>query len=245
MSLGETAFLELNRKERANMEPVRYYKRAIEDRITDFEEAILGYDAEMAMQEASRCLECPEPQPCMTSCPAGNDLATAMWHISQGEFVEAALIFNRTSPLIEVCGRVCPNLCQESCAQSSRRGPISIGKLEEGVGGKLFARSTRSVALTPEGEAFYPVARRLLADWERALEDVRNLFALQRGQLDIAAMAGGGDYGVYANGRFQMAQTLLELNSWLKSRKKIPELKPQPHHPSARIQKFRKEGWGP
>ena len=65
---------------------------------------------------------------------------------------------------------------------------ISIGKLEEGVGGKLFARSTRSVALTPEGEAFYPVARRLLADWERALEDVHNLFALQRGQLDIAAM---------------------------------------------------------
>jgi hypothetical protein len=60
-----------------------------------------------------------------------------------------------------------------------------------------------------------------------------------------SAMAGGGDYGVYANGRFQMAQTLLELNSWLKSRKKIPELKPQPHHPSARIQKFRKEGWGP
>jgi LysR family carnitine catabolism transcriptional activator len=65
---------------------------------------------------------------------------------------------------------------------------ISIRKLEESVGGKLFARSTRSVALTPEGEAFFPVARRLLADWDRALEDVHNLFALQRGKLDIAAM---------------------------------------------------------
>jgi glutamate synthase (NADPH/NADH) small chain len=53
-----------------------------------------------------------------------------MWHISQGEFVEAALVFSETSPLIEVCGRVCPNLCQESCAQGSRNGPISIGKLE-------------------------------------------------------------------------------------------------------------------
>lgn len=65
---------------------------------------------------------------------------------------------------------------------------IAIGKLEDTVGGRLFARSTRSVALTPEGEAFFPVARRLLADWERALEDLHNLFALQRGKLDIAAM---------------------------------------------------------
>jgi LysR family carnitine catabolism transcriptional activator len=65
---------------------------------------------------------------------------------------------------------------------------IAIGKLEDTVGGRLFARSTRSVALTPEGEAFYPVARRLLADWERALEDLHNQFALRRGKLDIAAM---------------------------------------------------------
>ncbi len=65
---------------------------------------------------------------------------------------------------------------------------ISISKLEDVVGGKLFARSTRSLALTPEGEAFLPVARRLLADWDRALEDLHNLFALRRGKLDIAAM---------------------------------------------------------
>tara|TARA_R110002110_G_scaffold415561_2_gene650961 strand:- start:193366 stop:194328 length:963 start_codon:yes stop_codon:yes gene_type:complete len=65
---------------------------------------------------------------------------------------------------------------------------IAMRKLEEAVGGKLLARSTRSVALTPEGEQFYPVAQRLLADWSRALEDVNNLFTLRRGKLDIAAM---------------------------------------------------------
>ena len=65
---------------------------------------------------------------------------------------------------------------------------ISIKNLEEALGGKLLARTTRSVALTPEGKAFYPVARRLLSDWEQSLQDVRNLFALRRGKLDIAAM---------------------------------------------------------
>ena len=65
---------------------------------------------------------------------------------------------------------------------------ISIKNLEENLGGKLFARTTRSVSLTPEGKAFYPVARRLLSDWEQSMQDVRNHFALRRGKLDIAAM---------------------------------------------------------
>lgn len=65
---------------------------------------------------------------------------------------------------------------------------IAIKNLETALGGKLLARTTRSVALTPEGKAFYPVARRLLSDWEQSLQDVRNHFALLRGKLDIAAM---------------------------------------------------------
>ncbi|MFK7731763.1 MAG: LysR substrate-binding domain-containing protein [Pseudomonadales bacterium] len=65
---------------------------------------------------------------------------------------------------------------------------IAIQKLEKTLGGKLFARTTRSVSLTPEGKSFYPVARRLLADWEQSLQDVRNHFDLRKGKLDIAAM---------------------------------------------------------
>jgi len=65
---------------------------------------------------------------------------------------------------------------------------ISIKNLEEAVGGKLLARSTRSLALTPEGAEFYPAVQRLLADWDRSLEDVHNLFSLRRGKLDVASM---------------------------------------------------------
>lgn len=65
---------------------------------------------------------------------------------------------------------------------------LSIKNLESAVGGKLLSRSTRSVSLTPEGAEFLPVVQRLLDDWERAMEDVHNLFILQRGKLDIAVM---------------------------------------------------------
>lgn len=172
MTLGETAFREVDRKARARQEPVRYYKRAVEDRVCDFEEVVLGFDDEMAMSEALRCIQCPDPQPCMLSCPAGNDLPTALWHISRGEFVEAAQVFARTNPLPEVCGRVCPNLCQEGCALGARNGSISIGKLEEFVAdearlaGALSIsvpeiRSGKRVAIVGSGPAGITVAEDL------------------------------------------------------------------------------------
>lgn len=65
---------------------------------------------------------------------------------------------------------------------------VAIKNLESSIGGKLLARTTRSVALTPEGEAFYPIARRLLAEWDQSMQDVRNQFLLRRGKLNIAAM---------------------------------------------------------
>ena len=65
---------------------------------------------------------------------------------------------------------------------------IAIKNLEQTVGGKLFIRSTRTLALTPEGEVFLPVAQRLLSEWDNALTDLNNLFSLNRGKLAVAAM---------------------------------------------------------
>lgn len=65
---------------------------------------------------------------------------------------------------------------------------IAIKNLEDAVGGRLLTRTTRTLALTPEGEAFYPIAQRLMADWDGALLDLHNLFAMRRGRLSIAAM---------------------------------------------------------
>lgn len=150
MKLGETAFRQVDRKARAYSDPIPYFKRAVEDRVTDFEEVILGFDDEMAMAEAARCLQCPEPQPCLSNCPAGNDLPTALWLISEGRFVEAAQVFAQTSPLPEVCGRVCPNLCQQGCVLSTRQRAVSVGKLEEFVADE--ARLAGALAISVPAE---------------------------------------------------------------------------------------------
>ena len=65
---------------------------------------------------------------------------------------------------------------------------LSIKNLEENLGGKLFTRTTRSIALTPEGEALVSIARRLLAQWENAEDEMKQRFALQLGKITIASM---------------------------------------------------------
>jgi LysR family transcriptional regulator, carnitine catabolism transcriptional activator len=65
---------------------------------------------------------------------------------------------------------------------------LTIKGLEEDLGGALLIRTTRSVSLTPEGEALLPLARRLLADWDNTEELLRQHFTLQLGKVSIAAM---------------------------------------------------------
>lgn len=120
----------VDRKARVGKLPVEYTKRSVEERVLDFDEVVLGFDEETAMAEASRCIQCPEPQGCMLNCPAGNDVPEALWLISQGDFIGAAKVFAETSPLPEICGRVCPNLCQQGCVLGRSYGSASVGKLE-------------------------------------------------------------------------------------------------------------------
>lgn len=65
---------------------------------------------------------------------------------------------------------------------------LTIKALEEGLGGRLFSRTTRAVSLTPEGEALLPLARRLLADWDNAEDELRQRFTLKQGRVALAAM---------------------------------------------------------
>ncbi len=65
---------------------------------------------------------------------------------------------------------------------------LAIKGLEESLGGRLLIRTTRSVRLTPEGESLVALARRLLADWDNAEEQMRQRFTLQLGRVALAAM---------------------------------------------------------
>jgi LysR family carnitine catabolism transcriptional activator len=63
-----------------------------------------------------------------------------------------------------------------------------IRALEEALGARLFDRTTRSVDLTAEGNAFIHAARRLLHDADQAFDDLGDHAARRRGRVSIALL---------------------------------------------------------
>ncbi|MHC1765154.1 MAG: hypothetical protein AB9869_12785 [Verrucomicrobiia bacterium] len=72
-----------------------------------------GLDEVTAREQASRCIQCPEPS-CRQGCPLANRIPEWMALTAEGHFLEAAEISNSTSNMPEVCCRICPQerLCE-------------------------------------------------------------------------------------------------------------------------------------
>lgn len=99
---------------------------------TRTEEVNRGLTKEQAMQEAARCLDCPNPT-CMQGCPVSINIPTFIKNIERGEFLEAAKVLKETSALPAVCGRVCPQekQCESQCIHlKMKKEPVAIGYLE-------------------------------------------------------------------------------------------------------------------
>ncbi len=97
----------------------------------NFEEVTLGYTEEMAIEEATRCLNCKH-KPCMKGCPVNVQIPEFIVSIAEGKFKEANEIIKATSSLPAVCGRVCPqeSQCEKYCVRGIKGEPVGIGRLE-------------------------------------------------------------------------------------------------------------------
>lgn len=107
-------------------------KRAAEDRIADFHEIYSLFDEAAIREQASRCIQCPEPL-CVQGCPLNNRIPEWLALAAEGRFLEAAEISQSTSNIPEICPRVCPQerLCEGSCILNSHSAPVCIGAIEK------------------------------------------------------------------------------------------------------------------
>lgn len=105
-----------------------------EVRAHNFSEVCLGYTAEEAQCEASRCINCKNAQ-CMKGCPVAINIPGFIEQVKNGNFEAAYQIISESSALPAICGRVCPqeSQCEGKCIRGIKGDPISIGKLERFV----------------------------------------------------------------------------------------------------------------
>lgn len=105
-----------------------------EVRARNFDEVCLGFDEQMALREASRCLNCKNPR-CVQACPVNINIPEFISRVSAGDFAGAGEVIARDSSLPAICGRVCPqeNQCEGSCVMGIKFEPVAIGQLERFV----------------------------------------------------------------------------------------------------------------
>lgn len=104
-------------------------------RAENFEEVSLGFTAEEARMEASRCLQC-KSRPCVGQCPVSIRIPEFIERVREGDFAAASAIIAGDSLLPSVCGRVCPQetQCEGVCVLGIKGDSVNIGKLERFVG---------------------------------------------------------------------------------------------------------------
>jgi glutamate synthase (NADPH) small chain len=140
-------------------------------RSRNFFEVELGFPVEIAIEEASRCLQCTDPT-CESACPVGINTHAFIKCIADSNFLDGIRILREKNHLPAVCGRVCPAElhCENSCSLKKKKGQVSIGRLE-----------------------------RFLADWESNQSD-RQYPEIPPFTGGKAAIVGGGPAGLTVAG---------------------------------------------
>jgi len=125
-------------------------KRSASERVADFLEIYGLYDELTAREQASRCIQCPNPS-CVTGCPLCNPIPQWMLLTAEGRFLEASAVLGSATNMAEICARVCPTdrLCEGSCILNGVSEPVSIGAIEQFLAEYAFAHGHVDASTAP------------------------------------------------------------------------------------------------
>jgi glutamate synthase (NADPH/NADH) small chain len=124
----------MDKKERMKIPRQRMPEQEPKVRAHNFNEVPLGFEREIAMLEAARCIECRSPK-CVAGCPVEIDIPKFIQEVANGDFRAAARTLKESNSLPAICGRVCPQeeQCENNCVLTKRGESVGIGRLERFV----------------------------------------------------------------------------------------------------------------
>ena len=96
------------------------------ERINSFEEVVLGYSEDEALEEAARCLQCKKPT-CIPGCPVEIDIKKFIFYITQKDYKGAYFTIREKNNFPSMCGRVCPAeyQCRKACVLTKKGAPFA------------------------------------------------------------------------------------------------------------------------
>jgi glutamate synthase (NADPH/NADH) small chain len=127
-----------------SLEKVKMPEQNPNIRNQNFEEVTLGYTKEMAIEEATRCLNC-KPRFCVAGCPVNVPIPEFIQEVAKGDFEKAYEIITSENALPAICGRVCPqeNQCEGKCIRTKKGESVAIGRLERFVADYVISKENQ------------------------------------------------------------------------------------------------------
>lgn len=106
----------------------------IENPVDTFDEVNCGYDFQLAMLEADRCLNCKH-QPCVSACPLHVPIPQFIQLIKANKLEEAYDVITSKSNFPSFCSRVChvESQCESICVRGIKHQAVGINHLERFV----------------------------------------------------------------------------------------------------------------
>ena len=125
-------------------------KRSAQERAADFLEIYGLYDEATAREQASRCIQCPNPT-CVSGCPLCNPIPQWLQLTAEGRFLEASALLGSVTNMAEICARVCPSdhLCEGACLLEAISEPVPIQGIEQFLMDYAFAHGQVSANTQP------------------------------------------------------------------------------------------------
>ena len=196
------AKLNLNREPMTKQDP--------KTRGKNFNEVALGYSAEQAKAEASRCIQCPKHS-CIDGCPVEIDIPGFIKAVLDDNMPEAVRILKDKNSLPGICGRVCPQetQCEQTCSLVKKGAPIAIGRLERYVAD--WERANMG-ALTPRAEPPRPTGKQVavVGSGPAGLVAAADLVKLGHSVTLFEALHSAGGVLMYGIPEFRLPKTIVQ-----------------------------------
>ncbi len=158
-----TGFIEVHRKKPPT--------RPVDERVRDWREVYVPYQAADLQSQAARCMDCGVPF-CHQGCPLGNLIPDWNDLIYKDRWRPAIDRLHATNNFPEFTGRLCPAPCEGSCVLGINDDPVTIKAVEVAIIDHAFdqgwvtaieqpARSWKKVAVVGSGPAGLAAADQL------------------------------------------------------------------------------------
>lgn len=94
------------------------------------------------IDEASRCLQCPNPRCRENGCPIHTNIPEMIRLFKENKMMEAAEMLFENNPLSMICSLVCnhENQCEGNCVRGIKGDPIHISSIENYISDSCFER---------------------------------------------------------------------------------------------------------